>query len=561
LALVNPATALATVIVDELVAGGVREAVLCPGSRNAPLAFALHAADAAGRLRLHVRIDERGAGFLALGLAARSARPVPVTCTSGTAAANLHPAVLEAHHAGVPLLVLTADRPAELQDTGANQTVDQARLYGGALRWRRTLSTPGENGPWRAAVCQALAAAAGALTADPGPVHLNVELRQPLVPDGEPEVPARYAGRPGGRPWTRVRPVPPPAAGELELAARTLVVAGHGGPALPPWLAELPRVAEPGAPSWSGSLAAGPWLLRAWPGGLRPEQVVVAGRPTLHRAVQSLLADPAVPVTVLTDRPQWTDVAGAARAVVRGVPAGRTGPAPDQTWAAELHAAGTAASAAVQGVLAGTPWPTGLAVARDVVAALPAGALLVLGSSNPVRDVSLAACPRADLVVHANRGVAGIDGTVSTAAGAALAHAVTCVDAGQRGYALLGDLTLLHDATALMIGPAEPRPDLTITVANDDGGGIFSLLEQGEPRHAAAFERVFATPHGVRLAALCAAAGVPHTQAHTPAELAAALDPAGVPPGITVVEVRTRRDTLRELHERIATAVAAALAH
>ena len=602
----NPSTALATVLVDELVAGGVRDAVLCPGSRSAPLAFALHAADAAGRLRLHVRIDERGAGFLALGLAARSGRlPVPVACTSGTAAANLHPAVLEAHHAGVPLLLLTADRPAELLDTGANQTVDQARLFGGAVRWRQTLSTPGRNGPWRAAVCRALAAATGALTGDPGPVHLNIALRPPLVPDAEPVAGCGLAGRPGGGPWTQVTAATPAGAtgsagGRLRLAARTLVVAGHGGPVLPPWLAELPRIAEPGAPSWGGSLAAGPWLLGAEPPGLRPSHVVVVGRPTLHRPVQDLLADPAIEVTVLTDRPQWTDVAATAGTVLRavppdvpadvplgvppdvpaGVPPAGYGPEPDRVWAAELRAADAAAAAAVRAELGRAPWPTGLAVASDLVAALPPHALLVLGSSNPIRDVALAAQPRSDLVVHANRGVAGIDGTVSTAVGAALAHAAHHVppahraptaptahpaspgqDAAHpasRGYALLGDLTFLHDITGLMIGPDEPRPDLTIVVFNDGGGGIFALLEQGEPRHAAAFERIFGTPHGVRLAALCAAAAVQHTEVGTSSELVAALlAPAA---GISVVEVRAGRGSLRELHERIRAAVAAALA-
>ena len=541
-------------LVDELVAGGVLEAVLCPGSRNAPLSFALHAADAAGRLRLHVRVDERGAGFLALGLAARSGVAVPVVCTSGTAAANLHPAVLEAHHAGVPLLLLTADRPAELRDTGANQTVDQAELYGGAVRWRQTLAAAGENGRWRATVCRALAAASGTLTGDPGPVHVNVALRPPLVQDADAVLGPEHAGRIGGRPWTDVLPTAEPAgAGRLQLGARTLVVAGHGGPvvsAVPRWLAELPRVAEPGSTLWGGSLAAGPWLLGAEVDEVRPEHVVVIGRPTLHRAVQGLLAHPAVQVTVLTGRPQWIDVAAWAGTVLRGVPGGRAGPELDEEWLATLRGADAAARKAVHQVLDGTPWPTGLAVARDLVAALPERALLVLGSSNPIRDVALAAQPRADLTVHANRGVAGIDGTVSTAVGAALAH-------GGPSYALLGDLTFLHDMTALVIGRHEPRPDLTIVVLNDDGGGIFALLEQGAPEHAAAFERIFGTPHGVDLAALCAATGVRHTAARTAHELADALRTP--PAGLTVVEVRADRTALRDLHDRIRAAVAAAV--
>jgi 2-succinyl-5-enolpyruvyl-6-hydroxy-3-cyclohexene-1-carboxylate synthase len=258
-----------------------------------------------------------------------------------------------------------------------------------------------------------------------------------------------------------------------------------------------------------------------------------------------------VRVTVLTDRPQWTDVAGAAATVLRGIPDHVTAPPPDQDWLAVLDRADAAALKAVRAVLDRTPWPTGLAVADDLVSALPEQALLVLGSSNPIRDVALAARPRADLTVHANRGVAGIDGTVSTAVGTALAH-------GGPSYALLGDITFLHDGTGLVLGPHEPRPDLTIVVLNDDGGGIFALLEQGAPEHAAAFERIFGTPHGVDLAALCAATGVRHIAAHTRGDLA---DAVGTPPaGLTVIEVRTDRTALRDLHGRIRAAVADSVA-
>lgn len=555
----NPSIALAAVLVDELVAGGVRDAVLCPGSRNAPLSFALHAADAAGRLRLHVRIDERTAAFLALGLAARSGRPVPVVCTSGTAAANLHPAVMEAHHAGLPLLAVTADRPAELRASGANQTVDQPGLYGRTVRFEQSVAaTDGGNATWRSTVSRALAAASGTVTAHPGPVHLNVALRPPLVPDPQAlDLPPQLRGRRDGRPWTEVAGAPPAPAAVLAQPwpARTLVVAGAPfGPArdtdIPRWLAELPRVAEPGSVLWPGSLACGPWLFG--PGGehLRPQHVVVLGRPTLHRSVQGLLADPAIRVSMLSDRPQWTDVSGTADAVLAAVPAAAPEGEPDQHWSAALRTADAAAARAVAAVLDGAGWPTGLAVARDLVAALAPGTLLVLGSSNPIRDVSLAAAARGDVAVHANRGVAGIDGTVSTALGAALAHRGGSV-------ALLGDLTFLHDSTALMTGPHEPRPDLVIVVLNDQGGGIFSLLEQGAAEHAHAFERVFGTPHEVDLAALCAATGTPYTRAGTRQQLLDALtNPAT---GVRVVEVRTGRAGLRQLHAQIAAAARQAI--
>ncbi len=551
----NPSTALATVLVDELVRCGVRHAVLCPGSRNAPLSFVLHAAERAGRLTLHVRIDERSAAFLALGLALRSGAPVPVVCTSGTAAANLHPAVLEAHHAGVPLLAVTADRPAELVGTGANQTVRQAGLFGAAVRAAPSLaalSDCAQHAQWRSTVDRAVAAARGARGGGPGPVHLNVPLREPLVPetgpDSGPDVgpvgSQALSGRPGDAPWTVVPTGSPVRAEvELDLGRRTLVIAGHGAGPAPPG---LPLVAEPTAPGWPGGLAAGPWLLGS-PAleELRPEQVLVLGRPTLHRPVQRLLADPSVAVTVLADRPEWTDVAGTA--VAAGTALRCTG-LPDPGWLRRWQQADARATAAVSSTVDGHSDTTGLGVARLMLPALPSGALLLLGSSNPIRDVSLAARPRRGLTVLANRGVAGIDGTIATATGAALVH-------GGPGYALVGDLTFLHDANGLLAGPDEPRPDLTVVVANDDGGGIFGLLEQGAPEHAGAFERIFGTPQGTDLAALCAAHHVPHAQVQ-PAELAAALSPA---PGVRVLEVRTERAGLRALHERIRAAVAAAV--
>jgi 2-succinyl-5-enolpyruvyl-6-hydroxy-3-cyclohexene-1-carboxylate synthase len=290
----------------------------------------------------------------------------------------------------------------------------------------------------------------------------------------------------------------------------------------------------------------GTLLLDALSAELTPESVLVIGRPTLSRAVQRLIKD-APTVYVASDQPDWPDPQHTATHVtpIAGIPV----VAPDPAYAEAWRRADAAAGAAVAGVLGDAGWPTGPAVARDLVAALPPDAGLFLGSSNPVRDVDLVAARRGDLRVAANRGVAGIDGTVSTALGHALATGVPT-------YALLGDLTFLHDLNGLLIGPDEPRPDLTIVVLNDNGGGIFSLLEQGAPEYAPAFERVFGTPHGADLAALCAGHHIKHTLAATRADLLAALNPA---PGIRVVEVRTRRDTLRDLHARLRTAVRAAI--
>lgn len=528
---VDDSTAQARVTVDELVRCGVSDAVLCPGSRNAPLAFALHAADAAGRLRLHVRIDERTAGFLALGLAVASGRPVPVCTTSGTAVANLHPAVLEAAHSGVPLIVLTADRPAQLIGTGASQTIVQDGIFGGAVRLAATGA--GGNAERRSLVGRVVAAATGATGAPPGPVHVNLPFAEPLVPGPSAEFPA---GRAQGRPWTSVPPVvrtAPPLP--LDPSATTVVVAGSGSPRLAGVAA--PVVAEPSSAAWPDALRTGPWLLDA----IRPAQVVVAGRPTLHRSVQRLLADPDVAVYAVADPRglSWTDVPGTVRAV-GSLPA----LTPPPGWLDRWRAADHAAAAALDKVLDNAAAPPGLRLARALVAALPFGAQLVLGSSNPVRDVALAAVPRPGLTVRSNRGVAGIDGTVSTAVGAALAHGPT--------YALMGDLTFLHDTTGLVIGPSEPRPDLTIVVLNDGGGGIFGLLAQGAADHAHAFERVFGTPQTVDLAALCAAMGVPHS-VHGSAD---ALLPAS---GLRVVEVRAERTSLRGGHALVSEAVRAAL--
>ena len=535
----NPSTAQARVLVDELVRGGVEHAVLCPGSRNAPLSFALAAV---AELTLHVRIDERTAGFLALGLALRSGRPVPVVCTSGTAAANLHPAVLEADHAGVPLIVVTADRPPELIGTGANQTVRQHGLYGGAVRRADTLGVAerraGQNARWRSTVARALAAA----TREPGPVHLNVPLREPLVPDTDPGWPEPLHGRPDGAPWTAVAPAR--VAGEpveLDLSRPTLVVAGHGA-RVPDALAGLPLLAEPTARGAVEPLLAGPWLAEQLPPGLHPEQVVVVGRPTLHRGVQRLLADPSgATVTVLTGRPEWTDVAGVASAVAADVrPVGQ----PPPSWVEAWRRADHLAAGAIRSTVDAEPFTSGLRAVREVLASVDG--LLVVGSSNPIRDVGLVATP-APLVL-ANRGTGGIDGTVSTALGAALAHGVPA-------SALLGDLTFLHDATGLVLGPDEARPDLTIVVLNDDGGGLFGLLEQGEPTYAEHFERIFGTPHGVDLAALCAATHTPHTLATDPDELRAELTGRG----LRVVEVRVDRSRRREVHDRVRRAVHTAL--
>lgn len=542
---VNPSTAQARVVVDELVRGGVRDVVLCPGSRNAPLAFALQAADAAGRLRLHMRIDERTAGFLAVGIAIASGAPVPVVMTSGTAVANLGPAVLEANYARVPLIVLSANRPYEMLGTGANQTVEQFGLFGSQVRAAISLglaeTEPGDGGSsgpyaqqnsvWRSAVCRVLAAARGTRSGNAGPVHFDIPLREPLVPDFAPEEQAP-AGRADDQPWTATQYATLDVPLEIDLTPDTVVVSGHGA-GLRPELAALPTVAEPTAPMHGPALH--PLALPL----LKPRQAIITGRPTLHRQVAKVLADPSVTVYALTTGPRWPDVSG--NVVGTGTRAITSG-APSEQWLERCRELDAQARRVVREEISRHPKPTGLHVAAVVMDALREGDQLLLGASNPVRDAALVSYPRPGVTVLSNRGVAGIDGTVSSAVGAALRHP-------GRTVALIGDLTFLHDAAGLLIGRGEPRPaDLTIIVANDDGGGIFELLEQGDPQYAGVFERVFGTPHGMDLAALCAAYRIPHRQVD-PGELAAEL--TGSAPGIRVLEVLTERVGLRELHATV----------
>ncbi|BCI51549.1 2-succinyl-5-enolpyruvyl-6-hydroxy-3-cyclohexene- 1-carboxylate synthase [Mycolicibacterium litorale] len=546
----NPSTAQARVVVDELVRGGVRDVVLCPGSRNAPLAFALADADRAGRLRLHVRIDERTAGFLAIGLAVAERAPVCVAMTSGTAVANLGPAVVEANYARVPLIVLSANRPYELLGTGANQTFEQLGYFGTQVRANISLGLAPEmtrgapdnlatlNGQWRSATCRVLVAATGSRSANAGPVQFDIPLREPLVPtfDDDGSCPP---GRPDGKPWTYTPPVTFDQPLDIDISPDTVVIAGHGA-GVHPNLAELPTVAEPTAPPAANPLH--PLALRL----LRPKQVIMLGRPTLHRPVSALLADPSVPVYALTTGPRWPDVSGNSQATgTRAVTSG----SPDPAWLRRCAEVNAHAVAAVRDQLAAHPLTTGLHVAAAVADAMRPGDQLVLGASNPVRDAALAGFTPHGVQVRSNRGVAGIDGTVSTAIGAALAHDRN----GGRTVALMGDLTFVHDSSGLLIGPTEPTPrDLTIVVSNDNGGGIFELLEQGDPRFSDVSSRVFGTPHDVDVGALCRAYHVDNRQIEV-GQLAEALDEPHE--GMRVLEVKADRSSLRALHASIKAAL------
>jgi 2-succinyl-5-enolpyruvyl-6-hydroxy-3-cyclohexene-1-carboxylate synthase len=349
-------------------------------------------------------------------------------------------------------------------------------------------------------------------------------------------------------------PVRPAASGPL----RTVLVVGDAPPALGRAAAALadacrwPVVAEPSSGAWgaAGALRGGALLVGApgWLARHRPERVLVVGRPTLSRPVNALLADPEVRVETAAALPRWADAARGSTRVSVGVPADVPGEPAATGWLGAWREAAAVVGGAVDEALDASPGLPAARLARDVVAALPAGALLVLGSSTPVRDVDRLAVPRGDVTVLANRGVAGIDGTVSTAVGAAVVH---------RGpaFALLGDLTFLHDLTGLLLGDGEPAPDLTLVVPDNDGGGIFAQLEPGEERYAADYRRVFGTPHGRDLVAVAASLGWAASHVETAGELRAALAAGG--PRVVVVRADQRAEArlARELRAAAASAL------
>lgn len=565
----NPSQALGLVIADELARCGVSDVCIAPGSRSAALAMAFANEP---RIRVHVRIDERSAAFVALGLGKASGRPSVVISTSGTAAANFHPAVIEASHARVPLIVLTADRPPELRATGANQTIDQTKLFGDAVRWFFDVGVP-EDRPdaaayWRSVACQAYAAALGSPT---GPVHLNLPFREPLVPDGDGFA-NTLDGRRDNRPWcisirsARIAPddVVEELAEQIVGTERGLIVAGDTYVGEPePILALARATAWPLlAESTSGLRRPGPVistydaLLRhgAWAKGHRPDVAIHIGRAATSKPMTGWLAAGAKQILIDPDGARL-DPARSLAAIIEADPTAlatqliKTLPEhPDTAWFASWMRAEAAARGAMDEVMDSQEGVTEPRLARDLVDAMPPGSTLVVGSSMPVRDVDWFMRPH-DLRVLGNRGASGIDGFVSTAMGVAVASKPAVA-------ALAGDLSILHDSNGLAVdGP--DRPDLVFVVANNDGGGIFSFLPQA--RWPDTFERVFGTPHGIsfeRLAELhrCAYARITDT-----GDLRTALADARAAGGVHLLEARTDRASNVVVHREIWDAVHRAL--
>lgn len=541
----NAATTMAAALVSALRRGGVTDVVLAPGSRSAALAIACYEADQAGMLRLHVRIDERTAGFLALGLAKGAHRPVAVVTTSGTAVANLHPAVLEAAHVGEPLIVLSADRPAGLRGSGANQTSPhQAAMFGDAASG---VDVAAED---PVAATDAVAVAVRRR----GPTHVNVQFVEPLLPAAVPDAGSEGAGAfseqdmttdaaPTGR-WR----ADDSDSVSLSLGPRTVVVAGDdsGPPArMLAQHANWPLLAEPTSGARTGSHALRSYrLLLESVLAEQIERVVVTGHPTLSRPVTRLISRSDIEIISVRARNGVCTDPGRVARHLEAMPVVEGGD--DDRWIGRWRALDRRACAALDSLAARDGDALPLSVAAEVAAAVTPGALLVVGSSQPVRDLDLMApvYPAGQRrLILGNRGLAGIDGTVSTALGAALGRPST------RALAYLGDVTFLHDVGGLVLGPDEPRPDMTIVVANDDGGSIFASLEQGATAYAPAFERVFATPHGTDIASLCAATGTAYERASDASALRQLLQ--GDATGVRVVEVPIPRANRRALSERL----------
>ncbi len=527
-------------LVDEWVRAGARHAVVAPGSRSTPLALAL--ADRA-ELFLHVVLDERSAAFCALGIGKATGVPAVVLCTSGTAATHLHAAVVEAGHSAVPMLVCTADRPPELHDVGAPQTIDQQRLFGRAALWFVDPGVADEAArwSWRPLAARAFLEARGG-----GPVHLNLPFREPLVGQPGELPPGRHDSWPWHQEWRSS------LTGELAGPQSTgIVVAGAGASVSGDLgLAGWPVLADPlSGRRLPGAIGAGDALARcpAWLAAHRPKAVVHVGRPPASKAVGRWLAGLDAEHVLVDPHRRWSDPERTAATVVDAL-AGM-GRAPDG-WLAEWQEAECRAQAMFTQVLGDHPEPTEPGVARALTACLPDNGHLVVSSSMPIRDVESYMAPRRGLSVWANRGANGIDGITSTALGVALGRRP------EPTWALLGDLAFLHDGSGLT-GLAARNVDLTLVVVDNHGGGIFSFLPQAALLSPARFEQLLGTPQDVDLLALAAAHGIGGVEVQAMAELEpAVLDRQG---GVRLVVVRTDRAVNVAIHAKLQAAVETAL--
>lgn len=539
-----PSVDTASAILASLDALGLTHVLYCPGSRSAPFAYALEAGAFSGDAR--AVLDERGAGFMAVGLARTGALPA-IVVTSGTAVAELAPAVLEASHARLPLLVVSADRPGELRGVGASQATDQSRLFGTHVRAQVDLEPQEASTTLVGHLTRCVAAACGAPTGTPGPVQINVAFRDPLTPaspasasaSGD-EAGASFVPRP-----TRVLPASPVSARWEDVvgpAAAGLIIAGEGAsPRAREWseASGFPLLAEPASGAWAdGGVTPFEQSLVASSLGREADTVVVTGRPTLSRPIHALLARPDVRVILVDPHAPWVDISGNASVVVADLePAREPIRAAQAEWASRVRDAARDAGERIDSLLAAGSGRTTLDLARAV--AVSTSGPLVLGASNPVRAFDLAVPTLEGRVVHSNRGQAGIDGTIATAVGIAVGAGYggeTTVPAGQRVTAVMGDLTACHDASSLALAVAA-RAHLDIIVADDRGGGIFATLEHGRATTPEAYDRWFGVAQEVDYEALAAAYRLAFAHVDNPAQLARVLETPQAGPRLVHVPV------------------------
>jgi 2-succinyl-5-enolpyruvyl-6-hydroxy-3-cyclohexene-1-carboxylate synthase len=521
---VNPSTLLARVIVRQIIEAGVTDVVISPGSRNAPLSLAFYQASTKGLIKLHVRIDERTAAFFALGIAKASGRPVPIVCTSGTAVANYHPAVLEASHTNIPLLILTADRPAALRRTGANQTTEQARIFGKAVRYFADVS--GSVYPMELPFN----------SLQSGPVHLNIQFEEPLVGDKSDNwlndltitAPKVFDRKTPGTFYTK--------------STRGVLVIGHDRGGLTeesvkdfadklgwPVIAEDPLTFENAISHASVFLTS-----KAIADDLAPDTVVVIGRTTLSRSINAFIKTARKEI-VIDPRMTTVDSDRMADQKFTQLPAVEVQPA-DAEYGEKWHKYSLRAQKMVADI---STWSEQL-IAREIAAGIPAGTSLFISSSRPIRDLEGFASARTGVETFANRGLAGIDGNISTALGIASQRKQT--------IAVLGDLGFLHDLTGLI---HKEDINLKIFVINNDGGGIFSTLSQ---RGVDGFEEVFGTPHGLDPAAIAASMGIKAKTIDAQAQLMKELSEPVTGISVVVVDAPNREtgaDLLKGIYNSV----------
>jgi len=521
---VNNSTSLARVVVRQIIESGITDVVISPGSRNAPLSLAFFAAAEQKLITVHVRIDERTAAFFALGIIKATSRPVAVVCTSGTAVANYHPAVLEAHHTNTPLLVLTADRPAMLRRTGANQTTEQARIFGKAVRYFADVDGP----------VYPMELPLDSLRT--GPVHLNLQFDEPLLPDDSADWLSEIVVAPKSF-ATRAK-----SATLRLVGARGVVVIGHDRGGLT--VEEITKFTKTlGWPvitedplSFPDAIAHASIFLTSQEirSTLIPQSVLVIGRTTLSRSINAFIKSS--PITYVVDpRTATVDTDRQADRVFTSLP-DLQGVIQSDDWIATWNKV----SERTKKLVATLDGWNEAVIARTIAAAIPNETALFVSSSRPIRDLEGFAVPRGGVVTYANRGLAGIDGNISTALGIALSHKAT--------VAILGDLSFLYDLTGLI-----QKEDINcrFIVINNDGGGIFSTLPQ---RGAHGFETVFGTPHGLNPAEIAQSMGISAKQISSLKELEAEVKSPISGISVVVCDVPDREsnaDNLKAIYDSL----------